>query len=435
MRWLNKGLYLFIIMLTLCSCTQDKNLPTGIRVSAFDTNESLNFANANIENISEAKSISSWPQAGLNPEHNIGNIASSLQLKLKLEKSIGKGIDGRNLNIASPVVFDNLIYTMDAKALINATDTQGNSIWKNNLIELFNDFKDTKNRAAGLAVNENSLYATTAFGGIIAFNNKTGETKWQKIIDSPIRIAPVIADNFLLIQTVDNKIFAYNNNTGEELWKFSVASENTTFNSGAVPTYCKEDNVVIAGFSNGEIVVINANTGTPLWSSMLISNKNNKSSTNINSIVSYPIIEDGVIYAIGNDNLMVALDIQNGEQIWQNEIGALQNMLLVGDYIFVMANNNYLYAVNKLTGEVMWDTNIRNFITEENKIIAYANSPIMINNYILLTLSNGLVLKINATNGKVVAQMNLQNSISNMPIVANQNIYIISDNAKLMIFE
>jgi outer membrane protein assembly factor BamB len=326
---------------------------------------------------------------------------------------------------------------MDAKGKVSAFNFEnGTILWENMLTSKSGSFKDTKSRSSGLAVDNNTLYATTGFGGIYAMDVVTGAPKWRKTLEAPIRIAPTITPSMLLVQSVDNKLYALDKMTGNELWRFGVAHEDTVIAGGASPAFDVSNNIVVAGFSNGEIVVLNANIGTPLWSHMLKSNKQVLSTTEINTIGAYPIIEEDTIYAVSNSDSMVALDIRTGDVIWKKEIGSMQNMLLAGDYLFAISNKNILYAIDKITGDIVWSLDVQSHLSiEDAEGEVYASQPIMINGNIMLAFSNGLIFRIDARNGLIVAKTNLSTDISNGIIVAQKKVIAISDDADVIVFE
>lgn len=438
MHQLYRGLCVCCCVLSLASCAQDKKLPTGERLSILDNLSSeVTSSSSQISTLPSSYINNSWPQNGLNSQHIVGNLKAGGNLKEVWSQNFGKGINKRDILLPVPVTQNNRIFVMDAKGIVSAYSIfDGTELWKNSLTTKSLGFKDTNSRASGLAVDNMMLYATTGFGGVYAMDAISGSPKWRKVLESPIRIAPTITQNMILVQTVDNKLYALNKITGEELWRFGVAHEDTVIAGGASPAFDAEENVVVAGFSNGEIVVLNSLIGTPLWSHMLVSNKQVSSTTELNSITSYPIVENGTIYAISNSNVMVALDLRTGDTLWQNEIGSTQNMLLVGDYLFTISNKNVLYAVDKNDGTIIWSLNMKDYLdVEEQDGEVYAADPIMIDGNILLAFSNGKVFKINASKGKVAAKTDLNMDISNGLIVVNKHVITISDNADIYTLE
>lgn len=430
-----------LIFVGLAACSSDKKLPEGTRLSILEDYDTGHLAvtDKKIKVLPAPRVNTSWSQTALNPEHVVGNIKAGSSLKEQWSENFGKGISKRDIILASPVVNGDIVYVMDSKGLVSAFSLKGGKpLWKNQLKANIGGFKETKSRASGLAVDDKILFATTGFGGVFAMDAKTGKSLWRKILESPIRIAPTVTKDMILIQTVDNTLYALNKRNGQELWTFGVAHEDTVIAGGASPAYDAEDNVVVAGFSNGEIVVLNATVGTPLWSSMLVSNKQVNSSTDINTIGACPVVENGVIYAVSNSDSMQALDMRSGDKLWEKEIGSMQNLLVVGDYLFAISKRNILYALDKVSGDIIWATDIREHIKDEDddgKTIVYASSPLMLNNSILLAFSNGKILRINATTGAVSAKINLDLDISNGLVVAQERVIAVSDDADVIVFK
>lgn len=440
MRRFYEGLCLCGILLSLVACSQNKKLPQGTRLAVLEDYDMGNLAvsNRRIASLPAARLNPSWSQTSINPQHVIGNLKAGLTLKEQWTENFGKGVNKRDIIMAAPVVNQDRVFVMDSRGLVSAFELKrGKRLWENNLKAKIGGFKETKSRASGLAVDDNVLYATTGFGGVFAMDAATGKSIWRRIMESPIRIAPTVTADMLLVQTVDNTIYALDKRNGKELWKFGVAHEDTVIAGGASPAYDAEENAVIAGFSNGEIVVLNATVGTPLWSSMLVANKQVSSSTEINTIGASPIVENGTIYAISNSNSMLALDMRSGDKLWEKEIGSMQNMLLAGSYLFVISNKNILYAVEKTTGDIIWSLDVQAYLDDEdnNKSIIYPAPPLMLNNYILLAFSNGKVLKIDALGGTVKAKTDLGVDISNGLIAAQERVIAVSDDADVIIFK
>lgn len=440
MRQFNTGLFLCVVLLGLASCSQDKKLPQGTRISVLEDYTAENVvAKKQITSLPAARLNTAWEQTSINPQHIVGNLKAAITLKEQWAESFGKGINKRDIVLATPVVSNDRIFVMDTKGVVSALNLKnGKHLWQNELKAKIGGFKDSKSRASGLAVDKDMLFATTGFGGIYAMDAKTGQSKWRRIMESPIRIAPTVTSQMLIVQTVDNNIYALDKTNGQELWRFGVAHEDTVFAGGAAPAYDAEDNVVVAGFSNGEIVVLNATVGTPLWSSMLVANKQVSSSTEINTIGASPIVENGVIYAISNSNSMLALDMRSGDKLWEKEIGSMQNMLLVGDYLFVISNRNILYAIEKESGDIVWATDVKDRIYDEDEnpsTVVYAAAPLMINNQILLAFSNGKVLRIDAVTGEIKAKTSLGIDISNGLIAVKERVIAVSDDADVIVFK
>lgn len=74
-----------------------------------------------------------------------------------------------------------------------------------------------------------------------------------------------------------------------------------------------------------------------------------------NLIMTYPIIEDSVIYFGGKECSVYAYNLHNLKQIWRYQIGAnATNSLFSNKYLYFGANDRNFYAVDKKFGSQQW---------------------------------------------------------------------------------
>ena len=160
----------------------------------------------------------------------------------------------------------------------------GERIWKQRLKPLVKKTKSTALKGVGLAEYKRKIYATTGFGGVFALDMTTGKKIWFYNAEMPIRIAPTVANDKVLIQTIDNTLIALNAASGEEEWRYKSAMEQTTLVGGASPAYDPAQDLIVAAFSNGELRAFKGSTGSPLWSDWLAAHARTNSLANINAI-------------------------------------------------------------------------------------------------------------------------------------------------------
>jgi alcohol dehydrogenase (cytochrome c) len=77
-----------------------------------------------------------------------------------------------------------------------------------------------------------------------------------------------------------------------------------------------------------------------------------------------PLVHDGVMYLTNTMNTVQALDAATGELIWENEVGpaeaigfgAMRNIAIYADKIFLATTDARLVALDARTGKVVWTT-------------------------------------------------------------------------------
>ncbi len=78
---------------------------------------------------------------------------------------------------------------------------------------------------------------------------------------------------------------------------------------------------------------------------------------------SMPLVHNGVLYLGNTANMMQALDAATGELIWENQVGpnsirgfgAVRNIAIYGDKLFLATNDGRLVAFDARNGKVAWD--------------------------------------------------------------------------------
>ena len=77
-----------------------------------------------------------------------------------------------------------------------------------------------------------------------------------------------------------------------------------------------------------------------------------------------PLIHNGILYLGNTGNMMQAFDAASGELLWENQVGpntirgfgAVRNIAIYGDKVFMATNDGRLVAFDARTGKVAWDT-------------------------------------------------------------------------------
>lgn len=420
----------------LSACSNDKVLPKGTRISILDQISTVkpDVAPEDIKIIvPEASSVGEWLQTDMNAQHKSTNLKAGTSFAKVWSASFGKGNSKRDFLISKPLVKGQVVYTLDAAGMLTAFNLKdGEKIWSEKLMAKNKYIGDTAVKGVGLAMDGNVIYVTTGFGVVVAANAEDGSKIWEQDLKSPLRIAPMVAADKVFVQSVDNKFYALNKDSGEVLWDYDIAMEDTTMVGGAVAAYSPELEVAINGFSNGEIQAFNAVFGSPLWSDILIANRQAYSSTFLHTVKASPVIDGETAYVLGSADVLAAVDIRSGMRKWDKEIGGVNTPLLIENTLYVVTNGNELVALDKETGDVLWSGAIE-LSGKSSEIMVYA--PLMVNGQIWVTTSNGHVLAYEPTTGKLLKNIDLDEDLNSAPIVAGEYILFVTEDADLLAYK
>ena len=423
-------------VLTVAACSSDKDIPQGKRISVLEQASVIkpDVANgASLVKIDAAKDNAQWLQSDANAQHTIPHVNTDTSFVKQWSSSFGSGRSKRDMLLSKPLISNNVVYTLDAEGMLSAFNLKdGENLWRIELMSENSNIGDIALKGAGLAMEGENIFVTTGFGSVVAIKAKDGSKVWENGLKTPIRIAPMVAAGKVFVQSADNRFMALDAKSGEILWDYDIAMENTTVVGGAVAAYCPALDVVVSGFSNGDIQSFNAALGTPLWTDTAVSNRQAYSSTYLHSIKASPVVEGEKVYILGNADTLAAIDIRSGNRIWEKEIGGTNTPLLSGNTLFVVTNSNDLLAVNKENGDILWATSIE-LGGKPSEVTPY--SPILLNNQLVVALSNGRVLTYNPQDGQKTNMIDLDEKLNSAPIVAQGYIVFATSKAKLLLYK
>lgn len=436
---LNKfSLVVFFTSLFLASCSisgDEKEKLVGERIGAFEQDNTITSDYENYDmKISNPFVNLVWSQTGGNETHNMPNLYVN-GISKAWKTDFGKGSSSRDKMIATPVVAYDAVFTIDTNARVSAYNLEdGRFVWKKTLKPLNKEQKNVSMKGAGIAVSvkQNKVFATTGFGSVFALDMLSGVRMWRFEADMPIRIAPTIGNDIMFVQTVDNILIALNMETGTEIWRAKTTSEDTTLVGGASPAYDMNRDVVIAAFSNGEVKAYKASTGSPLWSEYLTAKTRANANSGINDVKSSPVIDGDFVYVSGNNDLLVALSLRNGERLWTKAISTLNPIYVADDCLFILANDFRLMAIDKKTGGIVWASKIARGKEFRKKVGDGAYGPVLVNGNLIVATNEGYVFVKKATDGSLVSDFEIDNGVEVSPIVANESIIFTTENGKII---
>ena len=374
--------------------------------------------------------VASWPQAGGNASHVVGNIAMA-GLEPAWRASIGEGGGYRQKITAQPVIAFGRVFTMDSDGGVAAFDlAAGTRLWRTNT----QDEKDrSTNVGGGLAAANGTVYATTGRGEVLALNAGNGEIRWRKPLDSPGRSAPCIADERLFITTLDDRLLSLSAQTGERQWSYQAATSSTTVLAQSAPAF--SDGLVVAGFGSGDLVAVRAESGGLAWTDSLAAARGRNSLVDLSAVRGLPVVDRGRVFAIGVGGLLVSLDLRSGRRLWEREVGGLETPWLVGDWLFVQTLDQTLAAIGRDDGKLRWLTDLPRYDNpEKRRDPLFWNGPILAGGKLVLAGSNETALSVNPADGKIIGKQELRDAAAVSPIAAGGTLLIITDDGSMQAF-
>jgi outer membrane protein assembly factor BamB len=372
-----------------------------------------------------------WPQAGGYANHAMHHMRVGKALQERWSISVGRGTNDEERLMAQPIVAANTLFSMDSETIISAYNLKdGAEIWS---VELTPKEEDDDHINGGLAYENGKVFATTGFGQVIAVAAKTGKILWRRNVGAPARSAPTARGNRVFAITVTNKLFALNSETGAVLWTHSGIEEATNLLGGGSPAV--DSGVIVAPYSSGELVALKVENGQELWADSLAGTRRGAASSTLGTIRGRPIIDRGIVFAISNSGQFAAINLRTGRRIWERPVGGIESPWIAGDYLFVISNNTDLLALSRLNGRIFWVTALPEWEDPEDREGKITwTGPILASDRLIVAGSTGEALSVSPYSGKVLGKVEMPDSVSISPIVVQDSLLFLSDDAELVAY-
>jgi outer membrane protein assembly factor BamB len=370
-----------------------------------------------------------WPQPGGLPDHAMQHPEARGRLDRLWQASVGRGGSSDSQLLAQPVVADGRVYTLDVRADARAFDAEtGRELWRRSLAPREDDEGIL---GGGIAFSRGRVFATTGFGAVIALDAATGEEVWRRHVSGPMRAGPTVFGDRIFVVTIANQVHALSTDDGRVLWSSTGIGETAGLLGGASPA--ADLDVVIVPFSSGELTAMRMENGRTIWTESLTAVRQTDPVSALAHIRGHPVIDRGRVIAVSHSGRMVAIDLRSGNRIWEQAIGGTHMPWVAGDYIFVVSNSGELACLSRQDGGVRWVKPMQRYGDEERKRdpITWAG-PVLVGDRLLVAGSNGEVWSFSPYSGESLGRIRLSGPIYLQPVVANETVYILTDDARLI---
>ena len=428
------------------------------RISLLSLNETLQLSTEITPEaivLPEAFVNPDWPQAGGNTAQAMQRTAARGSLSKLWSKDIGKGTSKKGRVLASPVISGGRVFVMDGDNRVSAFDAEsGSKIWDHKIkVELkgktregkkgimervsnplaFGDKggTDKESVGGGVAAADGKIFITSGLGVIEAVDAQSGSFIWRKRTNAPMHSAPKVSGGRLFAVSDDNELFAVNSKTGDVLWTYQGIIENARMLTTPSPAIV--DDVVIAPFSSGELVALQVQNGSVLWQDALSSTGRLTPLSSLNDIAGGPVVADGVVIASAQSGVTSAFDLRSGQRIWAQPAGTLGYPWIAGDFVYVVTIDAQVVCMARLTGAVVWMRQLPAFKDEKKrkKRIAWSG-PVMAGDRLVTVSSRGRAVEVNPYTGEIIRDFKVGDAVYVPPVIANETVYILNDEAKLI---
>jgi outer membrane protein assembly factor BamB len=348
--------------------------------------------------------------------------------------SIGQG-DGRRHRItAEPVAANGIIYTLDSRALVSATNTAGATVWTRDLTPSATRSPDGAS-GGGLALSDGRLYVTSAFGSLTVLDAASGQTVWTKTFDAPVTAPPTIAGDRVYVVAADSTAWSLETRDGKTDWVLPGTPSTASMVGGAAPAVAGE--LVLFPTPAGELIAARRDTGMIEWRTSIAGTRLGVAYAAIKDITGDPVIDGGRVFIGNQSGRVMALDLADGRKLWTADEAAYGPVWPVGGSVFLMSDRNRLVRLDAETGEFIWGQplSLHTEQRERRRAEIYAHfGPLLAGGQLIIASSDGMLRGFDPANGALRMQTELPSGAASAPIAVGGALYVVSRNGSLLAY-
>lgn len=374
-----------------------------------------------------------WTNRGGSPAHVSGNLALAGGTGRIWSNAIGQPIGRRYRITADPIVGGGLIYTLDSQSRAAATTTGGATVWSVDLTPAL-EAGDSAS-GGGVAYAAGRVFVTTEYGELVALDARSGGVLWRQKVDAPISGAPTVSGDTVYIAARDASGWAVRASDGKVLWSTAGLRDVAGWMGVSAPAV--DGDLVVFPFASGQLLGVDAATGTTRWSSSIAGRRPGRAITAIRDLTGDPVITGGMVIAGSSAGRIAAFDRSTGAELWSARQGALSPVLAAGNAVFAVNDESQLVRLDMSNGGLVWAVPLPEFVDRrvgrQDRVWAHYG-PILAGGRLFVASSDGVLRVFDPRSGALIGRGAIPGGAGTAPVVAGQTLYVTGRNGQLHAF-
>jgi len=191
--------------------------------------------------------------------------------------------------------------------------------------------------------------------------------------------------------------------------------------------------VVVVPYSSGEVIAFDAASGDTKWADAVLRSTRTLAVSGLNDVAASPVIYDGVVYATGISGRTIAVRLDDGERIWEQNIGSAYTPAISGDAIFLVDLEDNMVAMDRATGKVFWRTALP--VVRKKRFFSVWAGPTLAGNTLWAVSNDRKMIGVDPASGSIVVERELPSPAYIKPVAAGGQLLVLSADGSLSAFQ
>ena len=327
----------------------------------------------------------------VNPPAELEEFTPQVRLRREWSVSVGNG-QGDIYNELVPALDGDSIYAVSENGNVVAVDVaSGNIRWRTRLDVVV---------TGGVGAGNGMVMLGTQDAEVVVLNQEDGSERWRGAVTSEVLAAPQTNGDIVVAQTVDSKLLALDAETGERRWIYETTQPPLTLRGTSHPLITSAGTVV-AGFSNGTLVAVNAADGVYRWEERVAVPEGRYDIERVIDVDGDLLLDGNRILAASYQGNLMAFDAISGQIVWGMEASSYHGMDQGFGNIYYCDDRSHIVAVRDNSEDIVW----------QNESLQYRaiTAPKTVNNYLAVGDFEGYVHLLSQIDGSIVGRTQVDN--------------------------
>lgn len=316
-----------------------------------------------------------------------------------------------------PAVTGESVYAMSADGRVLAVSrADGRRLWRVATGLAF---------SAGPVAAYDQLFAGTREGEAIALSATDGRVLWRVTVSGEVLAPPAVAGDLAIFRTAGGRVVALERDTGAERWTWDPGAPALALRAASRPLVVAD--AVLAGLPGGMLAALSRADGELLWERRIADPEGRSELDRIVDVAGDFVIAGQRLYISTWQGRLVALDLRNGQFVWQQPFSTRHALAHVDGVVAGIDPDSRLVAWRASDGVPLW--RVEDFLGRELAGLAVAGE------YVVFGDLDGWLHLVRASDGQLARRVRLSSDpIVTSPVVDEGVVYAQDVEGKLGAF-
>ena len=345
------------------------------------------------------------------------DIEESVRIKKLWSVGVGDG-QGDGLYKIQPVIGGDLIYAASSDGELRAVNRESGKVVMDAELDVA--------LSGGVGLSGDALLLGSSDGAVLKVDRNSGEVLWSTKVSGEVLAAPQGNGDVVVAQTYDGKLIGMDFQTGEKRWTYDSNVPVLTIRGTSTPIL--QDDIVFAGFANGRVLAVDAETGAVGWEVRVAISQGRSEIERIVDVDGTMELSGGELYAASYQGRIVGIDASSGRGLWQQDVSSVSGVSQGFGNVYVADEDGTLYAFLRNGQGLRWQQGALGY----RKL----SRPVPVSSYVAVADFEGIVHLVSQVDGEFAGRVKADGDGVRADMLSDGNVlYVYGNSGKLIAYE